>query len=202
MNKSVMGHEMTPVDNSDEGKVTVVRTTRPNFTWCLPPERPLAKQLPGNAADMSAATFCIMEEDHTLGNLLRWMIMKNPAVEFCGYSAPHPSEAKIHIRIQMYDGKSSLDALNEALDNLENMTLAIVSAYEESLAAGDYEKKEDLDYSFEAVNDRLWAEKEASGRGTREDFEQEKREKKEEEEREAAKLVKPKKGKPIKAEKK
>ena len=26
----------------------------------------------------------------------------SPDVEFCGYSAPHPSEAKIHLRIQMY----------------------------------------------------------------------------------------------------
>lgn len=37
------------------------------------------KQLPGNSADMSAATYCIMREDHTLGNLLRWMIMKKYA---------------------------------------------------------------------------------------------------------------------------
>lgn len=26
----------------------------------------------------------------------------SPDVEYCGYSAPHPSEAKIHLRIQMY----------------------------------------------------------------------------------------------------
>ncbi|KAL8279191.1 hypothetical protein RQP46_008447 [Phenoliferia psychrophenolica] len=170
-------HEMTPVDTSSEGKVTI---------------------LPGAAADMSAATFCIMEEDHTLGNILRWMIMKNPAVEFCGYSAPHPSEAKIHIRVQMYDGKSARDALNEALDNLENLTLAVLEAYQASYTAGDYQLKEDLDYSFEAVNDRLWAEKEASGRGTRAEFEEAKREKEEAEAAEREKLTKPKKGKPIK----
>lgn len=101
------------------------------------------------------------------------------------------------------DGKSSRDALNEALDNLENLTLAVLAAYEESLASGDYETVEDLDYSFEAVNDRLWAEKEASGRGSREDFEREKREKKEEEDREQDKLAKAgKKGKAIKVAKK
>lgn len=27
---------------------------------------------------------------------------RSPDVEFCGYSNPHPSEAKIHLRIQMY----------------------------------------------------------------------------------------------------
>lgn len=26
----------------------------------------------------------------------------SPEVEFCGYTAPHPSEPKIHLRIQMY----------------------------------------------------------------------------------------------------
>ncbi|CAE6416222.1 unnamed protein product [Rhizoctonia solani] len=34
----------------------------------------------------SAATYCIMNESHTIGNSLRWMLMKNPKVEFCGYS--------------------------------------------------------------------------------------------------------------------
>ena len=33
-------------------------------------------QLPGASADGTATTYCIMREDHTLGNLLRWMIMK------------------------------------------------------------------------------------------------------------------------------
>lgn len=33
-------------------------------------------QLPGHEPDYSACTFCLWEEDHTLGNALRWMIMK------------------------------------------------------------------------------------------------------------------------------
>jgi DNA-directed RNA polymerase subunit L len=32
----------------------------------------------------------------------------SPDVEYCGYSAPHPSETKIHLRIQMYGKSSSL----------------------------------------------------------------------------------------------
>jgi DNA-directed RNA polymerase I and III subunit RPAC2 len=72
------------------------------------------------------------------------------------------------------------------------MTEAVLAAYNESLAGGDYERPEELEYDFESVNDRLWAEKEASGRGTREEWEREKREK---EEKEKEKLVKPKKEK-------
>lgn len=34
------------------------------------------RQLPGNEPDFSACTFCLEKEDHTLGNALRWMIMK------------------------------------------------------------------------------------------------------------------------------
>jgi DNA-directed RNA polymerase subunit L len=34
-------------------------------------------------------------------------LTNSPDVEYCGYSAPHPSETKIHLRIQMY-GESPL----------------------------------------------------------------------------------------------
>lgn len=67
------------------------------------------------------------------------------------------------------------------------MTESILAAYQASLAAGDYDRPTDLEYDFESVNQRLWDEKEAQGRGTREEFEAEKAEKeraiKEEEEK-------------------
>ena len=47
-------------------------------------------QAPGT--DRHCVTFVLHEEDHTLGNSLRYMIMKNPEVEFCGYATTHPSE--------------------------------------------------------------------------------------------------------------
>ncbi|KAH9072876.1 hypothetical protein EDB83DRAFT_2359642 [Lactarius deliciosus] len=56
------------------------------------------------------------------------MLMKNPKVEFCGYSAPHPSENHIQVRIQMYDNLSSLTAL-----------LGIEDAYNASLQHDDFE---------------------------------------------------------------
>ncbi|KAF7539335.1 hypothetical protein G7054_g2233 [Neopestalotiopsis clavispora] len=56
--------------------------------------------LPGSSA--TAASFEFLEEGHTLGNALRYIIMKNPDVEFCAYAIPHPSEAKMNIRIQTY----------------------------------------------------------------------------------------------------
>ncbi|KAL1742287.1 DNA-directed RNA polymerase [Schizophyllum fasciatum] len=98
------------------------------------------KLLSGAEANLSAATYQIYDESHTLGNALRWMIMKNPKVEFCGYSAPHPSENVINVRIQMYDDLSSLDALLTALDGLDDVCQAIDDAYKNSLKLDNYER--------------------------------------------------------------
>ncbi|CEQ40351.1 SPOSA6832_01983 [Sporobolomyces salmonicolor] len=141
--------------------------------------------LPGATEGYTQATFCILEEDHTMGNLLRYMLMKN---------APHPSEAKIHLRIQMYDGKSAVDAFHEALNNIEQMSEAILEKYTASLAAGDFERLEEPSYDFETVNAELWKEKEEQGRGTWEQFQEEKRAKEEAEAEANAKV----KGKAIK----
>lgn len=46
------------------------RADRPGFSSCS------REQLPGATEGYTQATFCILEEDHTLGNLLRWMLMK------------------------------------------------------------------------------------------------------------------------------
>ncbi|TFK46783.1 RBP11-like subunits of RNA polymerase [Heliocybe sulcata] len=100
---------------------------------------PKIRILKGAAPDLSAATYQIHNESHTIGNALRWMIMKNPKVEFCGYSLPHPSENHIHVRIQMYDNLSSLDALIEALDNLDDLCSTIDDAYTVSLRRDKYE---------------------------------------------------------------
>ncbi|KAG2338317.1 RBP11-like subunits of RNA polymerase [Suillus weaverae] len=97
----------------------------------------------GAAPDLSAATFQIFDESHTIGNALRWMIMKNSKVEFCGYSVPHPSENLIQLRIQMYDGLSSLNALLEALTNLDSVCETIENKYHSSLATNDYERWEE-----------------------------------------------------------
>jgi len=71
--------------------------------------------LPGSTEQ--AASFQFKEEDHTLGNALRYIIMKNPDVEFCGYSIPHPSEELMNIRIQTYQG-TAVEALLKGLDDL------------------------------------------------------------------------------------
>ncbi|KAH6610324.1 hypothetical protein Trco_000344 [Trichoderma cornu-damae] len=74
--------------------------------------------LPGSTD--TAASFEFIDEGHTLGNALRYVIMKNPDVEFCAYSIPHPSEPKMNIRIQTYDG-TAVNALKKGLSDLQDM---------------------------------------------------------------------------------
>ncbi|RPD55972.1 RBP11-like subunits of RNA polymerase [Lentinus tigrinus ALCF2SS1-7] len=101
---------------------------------------PKIRILKGAEPDLSAATYQIHDESHTIGNALRWMLMKNPKVEFCGYSVPHPSENHINMRIQMYDGLSSLTALLEALKNLDDLCVTIDDAYTHSMENDRYER--------------------------------------------------------------
>ncbi|KAF8538212.1 DNA-directed RNA polymerase [Trichophaea hybrida] len=92
------------------------------------------KVLPGEEA--GCASFQIEDEDHTLGNALRYMIMKNPMVELCGYSIPHPSENHMNMRIQIYpefeDECRPVDALMKGLDDLNGLCEVVHEKFTEA----------------------------------------------------------------------
>ncbi|OAL37776.1 hypothetical protein AYO20_02953 [Fonsecaea nubica] len=79
--------------------------------------------LPG--ASSHAASFQFEKEDHTMGNALRYFVNKNPDVEFCGYTIPHPSETKMNIRIQTWE-----DTETTAVDALRKGLLDMIAACE------------------------------------------------------------------------
>ncbi|TFK34433.1 DNA-directed RNA polymerase [Crucibulum laeve] len=110
------------------------------MTESIPPK---IRIMQGASSDLSAATYQIYDESHTIGNALRWMLMKNPKVEFCGYSVPHPSENFIQVRIQMYDNLSSLQALITALSDLDDVCETIEDAYIMSLREDKFERWEE-----------------------------------------------------------
>ncbi|KAL3232481.1 DNA-directed RNA polymerases I and III subunit RPAC2 [Nakaseomyces bracarensis] len=92
------------------------------------------KLLPqATSEDGTSASFQIQKEDHTLGNALRYIIMKNPDVEFCGYSIPHPSEELLNIRIQTYGNITAVEALQKGLDDLADLCDAVTEKFEERL---------------------------------------------------------------------
>ena len=86
----------------------------------------------------NAATFAINGEDHTLGNALQYVLNKNPAVEFTGYTVPHPSEMRLHLRVQTKGSLTAVDALREALTMLRDMSDHVRDTFE--AAAAEHEK--------------------------------------------------------------
>ncbi|KXH50974.1 hypothetical protein CSIM01_11654 [Colletotrichum simmondsii] len=97
------------------------------------------KILPGSTD--TAASFEFIDEGHTLGNALRYVIMKKyvyfslskgvnflPDVEFCAYAIPHPSEPKMNIRIQTYDG-TAVAALQKGLKDLQALSDTVAEEF-------------------------------------------------------------------------
>ena len=62
--------------------------------------------------------FIINEEDHTFGNVVKMMLLRNPKIRYVAYRKPHPLENKIEIKIQTNGDISPLEAFQEALKNL------------------------------------------------------------------------------------
>ncbi|KAJ1552966.1 RNA polymerase subunit AC19, partial [Cladochytrium tenue] len=102
-------------------------------------------KLKGEIDDPYSATFVIRDEDHTLGNSLRYILMKNPQVSFCGYSLPHPSEFKIHIRIQTNGEITAADALDLALDQLVEVCEHVKATFLDKLNESNYTVEADAD---------------------------------------------------------
>ncbi|PAV63419.1 hypothetical protein WR25_08384 [Diploscapter pachys] len=68
----------------------------------------------------NAFVFTINKEDHTLGNMLKNQLLKDPNVVFAGYKNPHPLEHKILLRVQVKPDHSStpVEVLNNAITDL------------------------------------------------------------------------------------
>ncbi|XP_060741066.1 DNA-directed RNA polymerases I and III subunit RPAC2 [Tachysurus vachellii] len=93
-------------------------------------KKPVLEMVQADGADESCVTFVLHEEDHTLGNSLRYMIMKNPDVEFCGYSITHPSESKINFRIQTRGGLPATEPLRKGLNDLTDVCKHVLHTFE------------------------------------------------------------------------
>ena len=82
---------------------------------------------------MDSATFQFHQEDHTLGNALRYMLSRKPHVHFVGYCVPHPSEATMNLRVQCEEGTRAETVVDEALEDLSNVFGEVSSAFEKAL---------------------------------------------------------------------
>ncbi|KAM9316626.1 DNA-directed RNA polymerases I and III subunit RPAC2-like [Gastrophryne carolinensis] len=95
--------------------------------------KPVLEMVQANGNDESCVTFVLHEEDHTLGNALRYMVMKNPEVEFCGYSITHPSETKINFRIQTRNGLPAVEPFRKGLIEVTDVCQHVLDTFEASM---------------------------------------------------------------------
>ena len=84
-------------------------------------------------ADASSSTFTLHNEDHTVGNALRYILNKNPEVSFVGYSVPHPSEPKMNVRLQTV-GPPATTVLHTALGTVYEMSSHVIDTFEAAIA--------------------------------------------------------------------
>ena len=83
-------------------------------------------------------TYSFNGEDHTLGNLLRYVLMKDPETLFSGYSVPHPSEDVMNVRLQTSTVKTDR-VLNKAFGRISKMCDILTDKYTSALNDFDQE---------------------------------------------------------------
>jgi DNA-directed RNA polymerases I and III subunit RPAC2 len=74
-------------------------------------------------------TFVLYDEDHTLGNALRHVVMRDASTDFCGYTVPHPSEKYLHLRIQTRKDTAE-DALIDGAETLIKICKTVNSQFD------------------------------------------------------------------------
>jgi DNA-directed RNA polymerase II subunit RPB11 len=71
----------------------------------------------------NAGTFRFNKEDHTVGNLLRLQLLRDPTVRFAGYQHPHPLLNYIDLKIQTDNANQApTEVLSNAIEDLGSET--------------------------------------------------------------------------------
>ena len=79
-------------------------------------------------------------EDHTVGNTLRYMLNKSPEVTFVGYSVPHPAEPKMNLRLQT-SGKPATDVLLDTLGKVFSVGEHVDTTFKSAVA--DFRRRQE-----------------------------------------------------------
>jgi DNA-directed RNA polymerase II subunit RPB11 len=85
----------------------------------------------------SAGTYILEREDHTLGNLVRMQLLRNPNVVFAGYRIPHPLEPRMVVRLQTTDATGPQDAFVQALHDLRYEVAELQAKLSDAFAAAE-----------------------------------------------------------------
>lgn len=98
-----------------------------------PPTADIFEVKPGS--NDKSATVIFGNEDHTLGNSLRYVLSRNEETDFVGYSVPHPYDPKMNLRLQTKNEsaltvlKKGLKDIEEASNVLDDLFIAAMNEY-------------------------------------------------------------------------
>ncbi|KAJ3673845.1 hypothetical protein LUZ60_005837 [Juncus effusus] len=81
----------------------------------------------------NAASFTVEREDHTIGNIVRMQLHRDPNVLFAGYKLPHPLQYKILVRIHTTGQSTPTQAYNLAINDLDNELQHLKKGFEDEL---------------------------------------------------------------------
>ena len=88
----------------------------------------------------NAACFYLNKEDHTLGNVLRDQLLKDPKVIFAGCRWTHPLENRMMIRVQTTPDHTpqaafteAVNALTRELEHLEDRLRESIKEHQENM---------------------------------------------------------------------
>ena len=84
------------------------------------------------------------KEDHTIGNIFRMQLLRDPLVRFAGYQHPHPLMYYINLKIQTNNSTvAPVEVLSSAIEDLANETDHLITQFQE--ASDNWKRENDAD---------------------------------------------------------
>ena len=82
----------------------------------------------------NAGEFKLNKEDHTVANLLRMQLLRDPSVRFAGYFHPHPLVHFINLKIQTNNSTvAPVEVLSSAIEDLANETDHLITQFTDAV---------------------------------------------------------------------
>mmetsp|Transcript_10207 Transcript_10207/g.24396 ORF Transcript_10207/g.24396 Transcript_10207/m.24396 type:complete len:128 (-) Transcript_10207:92-475(-) len=97
----------------------------------------------------NAGTFRLNKEDHTVGNLFRMQLLRDPNVRFAGYYHPHPLVHYINLKIQTNNSTvAPVEVLSSAIEDLANETDHLITQFQEAMETWKRENDTEMTSQF------------------------------------------------------
>mmetsp|Transcript_19161 Transcript_19161/g.39092 ORF Transcript_19161/g.39092 Transcript_19161/m.39092 type:complete len:100 (-) Transcript_19161:1392-1691(-) len=77
--------------------------------------------------------FTFFNENHTLGNILRYVIQGNPLVDFVGYNVPHPSENILNVKISSSFASEKFNIMILGIKNCGELLILIGNKFNKKI---------------------------------------------------------------------